>query len=83
MTVPTRWELLSYAINITQPSLTHAHVDPTFTLSLKDKDGKTEFDQLQQFAAEGWELVSVTPIATASATNQTFLLLYTFKRPIA
>ena len=83
MTQLTRWELLSYAVNITQPSLTHAHVDPMFTLSQKDKDGKTDWDQLQKFAAEGWELVSVTPIATTSATNQTFLLLYTFKRPIA
>lgn len=82
MTGLTRWELLSHAVNITQPDLAHAHVDPTYTLLKKEKDGKSEWDQLQQFAAEGWELVSVTPIATASATNQTFLLLFTFKRPI-
>ena len=60
--------------------------DPSIIWTEKNKDtGKSIWDQLQEFAAQGWELVSVTPLAGGTSINGggagTTILLYTFKRP--
>jgi hypothetical protein len=43
------------------------------------KSGRRGWDDLRDYAKEGWELVSVTSIQRDGFTVQ---LLYTFKRPI-
>ena len=78
----TRWHLWAHVVNIAKSNFAVTNVDPAFIWSIKDKEGRTEWDKLQQFAADGWELVSVTPIVSAPASSQTYTLLYTFKRPI-
>jgi hypothetical protein len=79
----TRWELKSEAVNIVKSGFVGpSTVDPSFMWTEKDKQGHTQWEKLQKFAAEGWELVSVTPVTTAPASSQTFTLLYTFKRPL-
>ena len=45
---------------------------------VKGKDGKSEFDLLRDQSAEGWELISTTPINRDGNTHQ---VLFTFKQP--
>lgn len=45
----------------------------------KDESGKTIWDTIKEYGKEGWELVSVTPIAEFHGC--TIELLYTFKKP--
>ena len=69
----TKWTLAAYLSgNIIN--------DATRLWGQKDKKtGKSNWDDLKDMAAEGWELVSITPIEMRAYTSQ---LLYTFKRPI-
>ena len=78
----TRWQLRSHVVDISKYNFAVTEVNPAFVWTRKDKEGRTEWNKLNQFANDGWELVSVTPITTAPASSQTFLLLYTFKRPV-
>ncbi len=76
----THWELAVYYASIEGGGFT-LNVDPSLLWTRKDKkSGMSAWDQLNEMAAEGWELVSVTPIA-ASSSGTTYQLLYTFKRP--
>ena len=78
----TRWQIMTHPVDITKFNFASVEVDPGFIWTRKDKDGRTEWDKLQQLSTEGWELVSVTPIVTASNLSHTSKLLYTFKRPM-
>jgi uncharacterized protein DUF4177 len=78
----TRWEIWAHPVNITKVNFASIEVEPALIWTRKDKEGRTEWDKLQKFAADGWELVSVTPIVTASNLSHTSTLLYTFKRPV-
>lgn len=79
----TRWELKMRTVDITEFSLLGVTtVDPKLVWKGKDKEGRSDWDKLKGLAAEGWELVSVTPITVAPNSGQTFTLLYTFKRPL-
>lgn len=82
MTDIIRWQLKSHVVDIAKVNFASVEVDPTFIWTRKDKEGRTEWDKLNQFAGEGWELVSVTPIVTSPASSAAFSLLYTFKRPM-
>ena len=82
MTETTRWQLWSHVVSITKANFRTVTVDPAHVWTIKDKEGRTEWDKLQQFAADGWELVSVTPITTTTTTSYTSTLLYSFKRPL-
>ena len=68
--------------------------EPSSIWTKKDKGGSTEWDSLLKLANEGWELVSVTPVTSATYywqlygvrdaggwASSTRCLLYTFKRP--
>jgi len=49
-----------------------------------DDGGRSALDQVNDLGKSGWELASVTPIASCPAsgfTGQTTELLFTFKRP--
>jgi hypothetical protein len=76
----TKWELSSYYKSIRAIDGSYVGSDPSVIWTNKDKKtGKTSWDELKAMAADGWELVSVTPIAAgASGTDY---LPYTFKRP--
>ncbi len=78
----TRWKLWSHVVDISKSNFATTEVNPDFIWTRKDKEGRTEWDKLNQFANDGWELVSVAPITTALGSGQTYLLLYTFKRPV-
>ena len=78
----TRWELKSRVVSIAQSNFAVTTVDPQLMWKRKDKEGQTDWEKLKQLAADGWELVSVTPIVTSPTSSQTFELLYTFKRPL-
>ncbi len=74
----TKWELEIYL---------SPHIDVSvneYLYSLWEerdtKTGKRVGEDLQYMAAEGWELVSVTPITNNNGA--TIRLLYTFKRPV-
>ena len=54
-------------------------IDASLLWTVKDKDGKSAFDKVNAMAAEGWELVSVTPMDENGWTHQ---VLFTFKRPL-
>ena len=82
MTQVTRWELMTFGANITKSNFATVTVDLSLLRTEKDKDGKTAWEKLQQLAADGWELVNVTPIVTASSLSYTSTLVYTFKRPM-
>lgn len=44
---------------------------------------KTGFDTIQKRGADGWELISVTPVSTDFRyPGQPHKILFTFKRPI-
>jgi hypothetical protein len=78
----TRWQLWTHAVNITKANFASVTIDPSFVWTVKDKEGKTEWEKLQKLAADGWELISVTPIASVTSLGHTTTLLYTFKRPL-
>lgn len=72
-----QWELAKYTA-----FLAHGlHKFNVNDLDLKHpQTGKSLWDDLKSMAAQGWELVSVTPISGPEA-DCTTRLLYTFKRP--
>jgi hypothetical protein len=78
----TRWELKSRVVSIAESNFAVTTVDPKLMWKRKDKEGQTDLEKLKQLAADGWELVSVTPLVTCPASSQPFELLYTFKRPL-
>lgn len=74
----TKWELSTY------PSGELYNVTGSVAVERlwKDKDKKTglsDWDEIIRRARDGWELVSVTPLAWNGTVQR---LLYTFKRPI-
>ncbi len=82
----TKWELATYSVKI----LTGERSDPSYVWTKKDEEtDKSAWDNLTKMAAEGWELVSVTPISSLTifayeyrdVVTPTYYLLYTFKRP--
>jgi hypothetical protein len=83
-----KWQLNTYFVKIMAQKSEDKPVhgsspDPTLVWTRKRKDtGKTDWDGLQEFAAQGWELVSVTSIANPGESGCTFGLLYTFKKPL-
>jgi DNA invertase Pin-like site-specific DNA recombinase len=75
----TKWELKSMVCSISSEGFIGGR-DVSVIWSQKDRNtGKTNWDELKEIANDGWELVSVTPIASNQGT--TIDLLYTFKRP--
>lgn len=78
----TKWELKYFALQIKLglggiiPG-----IDPIKALGKKGDGGKSPEDELAEMAAQGWELVSVTPIVN-SANPYTTHLLFTLKRPL-
>ncbi len=44
---------------------------------MRGPDGLTDWDRLQNMGREGWELVSVMPVASGQNTAQ---IVFTFKR---
>ncbi len=78
----TQWELNTYHVNI---GMSTFNPTPSFVWTEKNKKtGKTAWDDLTAMAADGWELVSVTPISGSnSGLSFTTYLVYTFKRPKA
>ena len=76
----TQWQLYTKYVSIYSKGI--SGLEPSLLWTRKDpKTGKTDWDELTALAAEGWELVSVTPIADEASGGRTRLLLYTFKRP--
>ena len=73
-----RWELTMFVSWAAWGGVLGA-ADASNIWTKKDKQGKTEFDKLQELANDGWELVSVVPIAINE--GETTHLLFTFKRP--
>jgi hypothetical protein len=69
----TKWELNTLC----------AHIEDTPSeIWTKDKKtGKSAWDDIKALASDGWELVSVTPIAWGGFGG-THFVLYTFKRPV-
>lgn len=71
----TKWELASYVAHggMIGP------IDISSLYTNKDKKtGKTAWNDLTDMAADGWELVSVTPISLGGTTTS---VLFSFKRP--
>jgi hypothetical protein len=68
-----KWDLATYYVNIVD----RKGYDPSNIWTRKNKDGKTDWDTLADYALQGWELVSVTPIGFEGNTKY---VLYTFKR---
>lgn len=73
----TQWELATKYVKVG----VFTGCDPRKIWQNKDPMGKSAWDELQAMAAEGWELVSVTPLA--ESYGHTAFILYTFKRPVA
>ena len=72
-----KWDLRTEYVKIG----TFGGCDPSKIWNVKDKSsGLSAWDGLKTLAREGWELVSVTPLAHAN--GETIYVLYTFKRPI-
>lgn len=48
--------------------------------TVKNDEGKTDYDKIKEYGLQGWELVSATPVSYSSGeTNE---ILFTFKRQI-
>lgn len=63
-----------------QTAWINKHTSASDIWTEKDKKtGKTAWDLLQAAAAEGWELVSVTPVNHSGFTGE---ILFSFKRPL-
>lgn len=72
----TKWKLYTYCVDI----IKNVNCDPALIWTQKDeKTGETVWEELNKLAADGWELVSVSPLAVPPGT--TGYILYTFKRP--
>ena len=71
-----KWELKTYEADIRD--FFNKPV-PSILWKTDKKTIKTAWDELQEMANDGWELVSVTPINYDN--GHTGILLYTFKRP--
>jgi hypothetical protein len=68
-----KWDLATYYANIVD----RKGYDPSNIWTRKNEDGKTDWDTLCDYAQQGWELVSVTPVDNEGNTKY---ILYTFKR---
>lgn len=68
-----KWDLATYYANIVD----RTGYDPSNIWTRKNADGKTDWDTLSDYALQGWELVSVTPI---DCEGNTKYVLYSFKR---
>jgi hypothetical protein len=82
-----KWQIATVCVNISKKMniLGGTYPEPSVMWNKNPKIGKSDFDILQEWAAAGWELVSVTPIQANSAQGGgagTFMLLYSFKKPI-
>lgn len=74
----TKWEMASY---LTREFYGLSGPNVTQIWNKKDsKTGLTNWDEIAKYGQDGWELVSVTPLAIGGSTTQ---LLYSFKRPVA
>jgi hypothetical protein len=72
-----QWELGTKLVYIQDEGIARS-INPTLIWDRKDKKtGKSDWDEIMRWAAEGWELVSVTYIHNATWP----CLLYTFKHP--
>jgi hypothetical protein len=72
-----KWEISSFVTNQVG-EMWKMHVENIW--NNKFETGKSDWDELKKMASEGWELVSVTPIANVN--GNTTQLLFIFKRPI-
>lgn len=71
------WEITARVVDVVQ------HGGPFPYKIWRDKHpetGKSDWDDLKQLSADGWELVGITPITVT--TSITKYLMYTFKRPL-
>ena len=66
------WKIETYYASIG----TFGSIDDIFTKKRKNED-KTDWEQLQKLASQGWELVSVT---SHTGGGTTIGYLYTFKK---
>jgi len=73
----TKWEIHFFTARLTQV-FGKPNVADIWTM--KGDGGITRWDHAQELAAEGWELVGVTPIAATD--GNTAAVLFTFKRPL-
>ncbi len=76
-----QWELMAQVFYDVSHGggITGGVYDAGHLWGVKHKDGTSTWDSLAKLAAEGWELVAVTPINVSGFTHQ---LLFTFKRPM-
>ncbi len=75
----TSWELHFVLSQYFRPKATKVGPPVDMLWEEQGRDGRTTVDDLNDLAAEGWELVAVTPILTDANTRQ---LLFSFKRPL-
>lgn len=82
-----KWQMAFHMVTLEVGNIPAPQVSDLW--NVKDKNGQTTHDKLQKLAADGWELVSVTPIQAvkqsilAGVFPYTHQLLFTFKRPIS
>lgn len=74
----TQWELTARLVSVLDDKRVNT-LFPERIWTLKDKTGTTDWEEICGLAADGWELISITPITQVGLT---IYLLYTFKRPI-
>ncbi len=72
-----KWELASV---VCKNLVAHSRIAAGHIWKIKEiKTGKTEWEMVQEKAAQGWDLVSVCPITSSGNTIE---LLFVFKRLI-
>ena len=79
-----KWEYLFYVGNIVNKGMS-SESEATNLTSDKNRNGfgKNDFDIIQEYGEQEWELISVTPISNRYSENmagQTRQLLFTFKK---
>jgi hypothetical protein len=72
-----RWEYKHYYAAIHETDLWTSGPNPGRLLSQANDAGRTTAAQVDDFGGEGWELVSVVPLARGGTTHY---ILYIFKR---
>ncbi len=73
-----KWEIKMYTANITSGGIA-SMINPEYLMKKNKNDERTQWEIIEEFSSDGWELINVVPIAPYAGGSTTMLSFF-FKR---